>query len=165
MVIPLLSLIVPHYNQHILLSRLLKSILIQQNMNNLEVIFVDDCSDKQCIDIINTFSAKGLNLRLIETPTRKFTKNCRIIGIEAEQGDIIGFADADDMLWGTGALEYHARLLTDSHAGIVQFAVMQTNMSTQKTTLKIGKYTLPARLEGDAIFKAFINTNLRNTYF
>jgi glycosyltransferase involved in cell wall biosynthesis len=131
---PLVSLIIPHHNHNELLPRLLDSILAQ-TLHDLEVIVVDDHSERSCADIISDYAVKGLSIQLIRNEIRQYTKNCRIIGVEASRGQVICFADADDVLLGTEVLEYHARLLLREDADIVGFAA-RNSISNSKVNLQ-----------------------------
>ena len=156
---PLLSLIIPHRNHAGVLPRLLDSILAQ-SLKDLEVIIVDDCSDEgeRCEDIAAAYRAKGLPVRLIANATRQYTKNSRLIGVEASQGQVIGFADADDELWGTEALEYHVRLLLETKADLLHFAAMES--SPAKPVPHARLLPLAGRLRGGRIFSAYAAAKL-----
>ena len=149
---PLLSLIIPHRNHAGVLPRLLDSILAQ-SLKDLEVIIVDDCSDEgeRCEDIAAAYRAKGLPVRLIANETRQYTKNSRLIGVEASRGQIIGFADADDELWDTEALEYHVRLLREKDADILHFAAMRPGYALPCER----QQALAGQLRGGRIFSAY----------
>ena len=120
---PALSLIVPHRNHLHRLPRLLDSILAQ-SFKNLEVILVDDCSDAPCGPVVEAYLSRGLPLRLLASGERIHTLEARLRGIEAATGDIIGFADADDMLWGTDTLEANVHACVQSGADILHFRIL-----------------------------------------
>jgi glycosyltransferase involved in cell wall biosynthesis len=117
---PLLSIIVPHHNHLHCLPRLLDSILAQ-SFKNLEVILVDDCSDESCGTVVDTYRNKGLDIVLLEHDERIYTMKARLEGIRAARGEIIGFADADDMLWGTEALEKNVEIFLRERPDILHF--------------------------------------------
>ncbi len=68
--IPLLSIIIPHYNMPHVLSTLLDSILIQ-SLKSLEIIVVDDGSCDSCKDVIEAYQGKNIEVRLIEHGVNK----------------------------------------------------------------------------------------------
>ena len=107
--LPLVSLIIPHYNQQAAMPGLLDSILAQ-SFKELEVILVDDCSDASCEPLVEAYRSKGLDINLISHNERVYSMKARLAGIQAAQADIIGFAEAGDVLWGTEALEHNVRL-------------------------------------------------------
>jgi hypothetical protein len=86
------------------LPRLLDSILVQ-SFKDLEVLLVDDCSDEPCGPVVQTYRGKGLEIVLLEHGERIYTMQARLTGIAAARGKIIGFADADDILWGKEELK------------------------------------------------------------
>lgn len=117
---PLLSVIIPHYNHHADLPKALDSILAQ-SLKDLETVIVDDCSDAPCDDIVALYRAKGLNITLARNEKRAYTKESRLIGVEAAQGRLIAFLDADDFFYKNAALEYHVERLLETDADIAQF--------------------------------------------
>ena len=151
---PALSIVIPHRNYKDLLPRMLESILIQ-SLKDLEVIVVDDASDVSCADVIEAFVNKGLAVRLIESRERLYPKNARLLGVEHAKADIIAFADADDMLWGTEALERHVDMFRAGEADLLQFRCVDVDQE--------GRYVgpNPNRLVGDLltgkdIFRAYV---------
>ncbi len=149
---PLVSLIIPHYNHKQHLPDLLDCIL-QQSLNNLEVIVVDDCSKEPCIDVIEAYQNKGLRLRLLQHEVNQGAKNARLTGIASARGSIIAFADADDTLHGTTALEYHANLMVEQQADIVQFDTMYCKTNNEPDVDSI----LAPALEGENIFATYVD--------
>lgn len=117
---PLVSLIVPYYRQPDTLPRLLDSIL-QQSQRPLEVILVDDHSQDAVAEIVRQWQQKGLDIHLVTQPEHVYTLQCRLDGIRYAHGDIIGFADADDILWGTEALAQNVRMISERHGDILHF--------------------------------------------
>ena len=160
---PVISLIIPHYNHKQSLPRLLESVL-SQNILGLEVIIVDDCSDESCADVVDTFTAKGLDIRLIEHTTRQYTKNARLTGVEASRAKIIAFADADDLLLGEGSLAYHLQMFMDAGADIVHFPVIFLDEQGKSSKLCEWERPLGATLQGPDIFKNFILRNAETSH-
>ncbi|MDL2207197.1 glycosyltransferase family 2 protein [Desulfovibrio sp. OttesenSCG-928-F20] len=117
---PFLSIIVPHRNNQDQLPRLFDSILAQ-NFKELEVVLVDDFSAESCVQIVESYRQKGLNIVLLEQQQRIYTLRARLLGMQHAQGEIIGFADSDDMLWGTEALGKNIALFRERQAEILHF--------------------------------------------
>jgi glycosyltransferase involved in cell wall biosynthesis len=160
---PLLSLIIPHYNHNASLPRLLDSIMAQ-TMRDFEVIVVDDCSEESCADVVEAYASRSLPVRLVQNQTRRYTKNCRLAGVEASRGSIIAFADADDELLGTETLAYHSRMLERENADMVQFPAMETDASLQKNSLLPCGWSPEQRLEGGSIFASYVAAGLHPSY-
>lgn len=94
---PLISIIIPVYNNHKQLPYALKSIY-SQTYSNLEVIFVDNNStdhsyDFLCNSVIETKHIKIIDANEIQGPSYAQNK-----GIEVANGDFICFMDADDYI-------------------------------------------------------------------
>ena len=117
---PLLSIIIPHRNNGESLPRLLESIE-RQTFTDLEVLVVDDNSEQSCRPLVDACKGRGLAITLLENTTRIYTMKARLAGIYAAKGAIIGFADADDVLWGEEALERNVRLFYERQADILHF--------------------------------------------
>jgi glycosyltransferase involved in cell wall biosynthesis len=92
-----LSIIIPHYNNPSLLQTLLTTIMNDSN-GDLEVIIVDDYSDKiyeeKLIEVINGFDSE--NIFLYSNTQSKSAGSCRNIGLNKSRGQWILFADSDD---------------------------------------------------------------------
>ncbi len=99
---PLLSIIICVYNtSHEYLDECLGSIY-RESIDRLEVIVVDDGSEKCYSKIITKYSPK-----YIKTENRGLL-SARITGIEASHGEYIAFVDSDDVVTCT----YHEPMLT-----------------------------------------------------
>jgi len=92
-----LSIIVPHYNSSDLLKKLLST--IPTDRNNIEVIVIDDKSDKRHIEYIKKLNISNKYIDFLflknETP-KKGAGVARNIGLDHANGEWILFADADD---------------------------------------------------------------------
>ena len=93
-----LSIIVPIYNSGKYLERCLQSIL-NQSFKNFELILVDDGSNDDSSDIIDSFSKLDSRIRVIKNKIpsgNPGTPRNQAISIAA--GDFIGFVDSDDWI-------------------------------------------------------------------
>ena len=93
---PLISIIVPVYNQEKYLARCLDSIL-NQTYKNLEVICIDDKSTDSTADIINQYKIKDSRVVYYRN-IGKGVSAARNFGIEKAKGKYIGFVDSDDFI-------------------------------------------------------------------
>ena len=88
------SIIIPAYNESATIIRLLESIARQRvDGFTLEVIVVDDCSNDQTEQLVN--SRPELFSRYIRLPQNQGKGGAVIAGLKAAGGDIILFQDAD----------------------------------------------------------------------
>jgi glycosyltransferase involved in cell wall biosynthesis len=120
---PLLSIIIPYYNHPDSLPVLLDSIEAQR-FDDYEIIIVDDCSDQPCDAEAQRRRKNGGELRLLKNPQRLYTKETRLRGVEAAQGEYIMFADADDRLYGKHALKRNMESIISSKADLLQFRAL-----------------------------------------
>jgi glycosyltransferase involved in cell wall biosynthesis len=136
---------------------LLDSILAQ-SFKNLEVILVDDCSDESCGIVVDAYRNKGLDIVLLEHGERIYTMKARLEGIQAAGGEIIGFADADDMLWGTEALEKNIEIFLRERPDILHFctAIIDVNGGFKCYTPTADPWAL--YLQDSDIFRSHISS-------
>ncbi|GHU03876.1 hypothetical protein FACS1894205_1150 [Alphaproteobacteria bacterium] len=158
---PLLSLVVPHRNHLHCLPRLLDSILAQ-NFKGLEVVLVDDHSDEPCGTLVEAWRRKGLDIVLLEHRERIYTMGARLAGIRAARGEIIGFADADDLLWGTEALGRNVALFLQERPDILHFrsVLIDANGVFRDYAPDPNSDPWALMLEGAEIFKTYSKTYL-----
>jgi glycosyltransferase involved in cell wall biosynthesis len=91
----LVSVIIPVYNGESFLSDTLESI-VNQTYQEMEIIIVNDNSDDNTSDVIDSFDDK--RLVVINNTVNLGVAKSRNIGIENSTGYYVAFCDADD-LW------------------------------------------------------------------
>lgn len=94
---PLISVVVPVYNSGKYLERCIKS-LQNQTLQDLEFVFVDDCSTDNSTEIIKDYRRGDPRIRLIINAKNSGPGVSRNAGIAASQGNYVGFMDPDDHL-------------------------------------------------------------------
>lgn len=154
---PTLSIVIPHYNHNGKLPCLLDSILAQQ-FKELEVILVDDCSTVPCDTIVDAYKAKGLDIVLLTHNERIYTMKARLAGIRAARGEIIGFADADDVLWGTDALRQNIQLFLQEKPDILHFRTALIDERGAFSSYALLADPFAPRLEGKNIFCNYLES-------
>lgn len=94
---PLISIIVPHYNNPDGIKVLLKSI---PSDPRIEIIIVDDHSESESLSLIHEAAAecRGHHLSIFTQNTKGFAGGARNRGIESAAGYWILFSDSDDVL-------------------------------------------------------------------
>ena len=90
-----LDIIIPAYNAHNTIYRTLSSILIQTIKDDLNVVIVDDCSDKGYNDIVEYYS-KFYNITIVKTETNGGPGVARQFGIDHSDSPFFTCIDADD---------------------------------------------------------------------
>lgn len=93
---PLISVIVPVYKVELYLRQCLDSILAQ-TYHNLEIILVDDGSPDHCGVICDEYAQKDSRICVIHKENGGLS-DARNAGVEAAQGEYIGFVDSDDWI-------------------------------------------------------------------
>ena len=91
------SIIMPSFNKAKYISEAINSV-INQTYTNWELIIVDDYSNDDSQEIINSFSSKFDNIKTHFNLENRGANYCRNIGIESAHGNYIIFLDADDLL-------------------------------------------------------------------
>lgn len=93
---PLISVIIPCYNQAQFLEETLNSVL-SQSYKNWECLIINDGSTDNSLDICNTFKTKDDRFLLFDIKN-KGRSNARNIGLDQAKGEWIQFLDSDDVL-------------------------------------------------------------------
>jgi len=88
------SIIIPNYNNARWLEKCLGSVL-KQTYTNYEIIFIDDMSEDNSLEIANRM-LKGH--KVLKVPFKKYNGGTRNIGIMEATGDYIVCIDSDDWL-------------------------------------------------------------------
>lgn len=91
---PLISVIVPVYKVEDYLSRCVQS-LLAQTYPNLEIYLVNDGSPDRCGEMCDEFAAAHPQIRVIHKENGGLS-SARNAGIDAAQGEYLGFVDSDD---------------------------------------------------------------------
>lgn len=89
-----ISVIVPVYNNEKTILRCIKSI-VSQTLADIEIIIVNDGSDDDTPDILNTLTDNRIRVITQENKGQGYARNC---GMAAALGDYIAFVDADDTI-------------------------------------------------------------------
>ena len=95
--IPLVTMIMPVYNAE---RNLRKSVdcLTNQTLENIEILFVDDCSTDRSADILKEYQEKDSRVRYISHNVNTGVGGARNTGVLAARGEYIGFMDNDDLM-------------------------------------------------------------------
>lgn len=92
----MLSIIIPVYNSEKYLEECLNSVL-NQTLKDIEIICVNDGSTDNSLKILENIAAQDLRVRIINQEN-KGQGNARNAGLEAANGDYVGFVDSDDFI-------------------------------------------------------------------
>ena len=92
---PKVSVIIPVWNPGPGINRCVES-LRSQTLQDIEMIFVDDCGTDGAMDVIRAAAAEDPRIRLITNERNMGAGVSRNAGIEAARGVYLSFVDADD---------------------------------------------------------------------
>lgn len=92
---PKISVVVPVYNVAPYLARCLDS-LVAQTMSDIEIICIDDKSTDNSLEILQEYKNKYPQIHVIALDKNSGVATARNAGIDAAQGEYLGFVDSDD---------------------------------------------------------------------
>ena len=93
---PLISVIVPVYGVEASLDACVESI-VRQTHRNLDIILIDDGSPDRCPELCDRWMTQDSRIRVIHQ-RNSGPSAARNAGIEASQGEYLGFVDSDDSI-------------------------------------------------------------------
>ena len=93
---PLVSIVIPCYNQGQYLSETIDSALSQEH-TNIEVVIVNDGSTDRTLKICNKYAAKDQRVRFV-SQKNKGLSNARNLGVKLSKGNYIQLLDSDDII-------------------------------------------------------------------
>ena len=113
MTTPLMTVVIPMYNSSAFIRKCAEH-LIHQTYKNLEIIFVDDGSTDDTVDIIKQYAKHDKRIKLI-TQKNAGVSVASNVGIKAANGEYVSIHDHDDFV----NLEYfekmaNAAMMTDA---------------------------------------------------
>lgn len=101
--LPLVSIVTPVYNAAEFLPETIRTVL-DQTYENWELIFVDDDSTDESVDVIKQARKKDKRIKIVKLEQNSGAAKARNAGTMEARGDYLAFLDADD-LWVKDKLE------------------------------------------------------------
>ena len=99
-----IDLVIPCYNTHETLPRVLGSVLTQTVRDEIKVILVDDCSDNDYVEIVEQFE-KFLDIQVIRLEENSGPGKARRVGMQAGNSKYIMCIDSDDTFFNAYSVE------------------------------------------------------------
>ena len=93
---PLISIVVPVYNERKFLEKCIHSIC-NQTYANIEIVMVDDGSDKDVYDTCDMFASTDGRIKVIHKENEGLS-TARVSGVKHANGEWIMFVDDDDVI-------------------------------------------------------------------
>ncbi len=122
-----ISVIIPVYNSGTYLKRTIRC-LQGQFFSTIEIIFVDDCSTDNSVNIILQSMKTDQRIKLIKNDRHQGAGICRNCGLKVARGEYAIFLDADDYFY-PNMLEVTYRCARQEKADVVVFGREVVDMS------------------------------------
>ena len=123
---PKISFVSPVFNKENYLHTLIKSIQII-NIEDFEIIFIDDSSEDNSINIINNFMKNDRRIKLIKNKINRGSLYSRALGAFNSKGDYIIFVDSDDIIISEGISKAY-KYISSQNLSLIQYnSLIQIN--------------------------------------
>lgn len=163
---PKVSIIVPVYGAEKYIERCARS-LFEQTLDDIEFIFVDDCTPDRSIDILKVviekfrlrFAEKKYVVRIERMPMNSGQGAVRRHGIQLATGDYITFCDSDDFM-PEDAVESLYNLAVESDADIVSGDM---EWLYDDGTTKRSYISLPYGSDRESVYRALLSKEYSHT--
>ncbi|CAL6005144.1 Glycosyl_transferase family 2 protein [Hexamita inflata] len=117
---PLVSVIIPFYNEAAVLKTAIKSAQ-NQTLRDIEIICVDDGSTDSSVIFVEILQKKDDRIVLVKSKKNKGLVNARAEGIAKARADHILFLDADDFFFNNSIAELSLQKALETNADVVHF--------------------------------------------
>ncbi len=128
---PFFSIIVPNYNNSKYLYRCIKSVT-DQTFKNWELLIIDNNSNDNSLDIVNSFNDK--RVKTITIKNRGIIAKSRNLGINSSKGIWLCFLDSDDW-WDETKLNIVYKKIIKTEADVIvhnEFLFIEKNKKKKK---------------------------------
>lgn len=137
---PKVSVIIPVYKTEDYLRKCLDSVC-NQTLKDIEIICINDCSPDGCLEILKEYASKDERIKIIDFKENKGAACARNAGIDAAQGEYLGFVDSDDFI----DLDFYEKLYNkalETGADIVKGNMQIHDLSGHITHERVNEYDL-----------------------
>ena len=156
---PKVTICIPVYNVEKYIERCARS-LFEQTLDDLEFIFVDDCTPDRSVKILKSiieeyqlrFAEKNYTARIERMPTNSGLAAVRRQGYQFASGDYITFCDSDDVM-PADAIETLYNLAVESGADIVSGDM---EWLFEDGTTKRNNVSLPYGNDAESVYRALL---------
>ena len=149
---PKVSIIIPVYNCEAYLPECIAS-LRAQTLKEIEMIFVCDASPDNSLAILRKAEQEDTRIRVIAFPENRGVSAARNAGLDAAQGEFIGFCDSDDWV----EPQMYARLydMAEENQADASFCRVFKDRPGRQENVPLG-FATGERFDGDAIRNTLI---------
>ncbi len=127
---PIISIIIPVYNQEETLSKCLDSVLGQE-FSDFEVLLIDDASIDFTAQICSNYAKKDARIKVITNASNKGQGYSRNLALTQARGQYVTFVDSDDYI--TSILLQHGVQILEERKDVDMVHFDAQNMSAQFT--------------------------------
>lgn len=134
---PAVSVIIPVYNVEPYIARCARS-LFGQTMEDLEFVFIDDCSPDRSVEILSRileeeFPRRRDRVKIFRMPVNSGTAKVRMQGIALSEGEYVIHCDSDDELVSPDAYRRMYEKASKEDLDIVSCNCFEEDASLRKT--------------------------------
>ncbi len=147
----LISIIIPNYNKSKWIDNCLNSV-INQTYKNIEIVFIDDCSTDNSVEVVKSINDD--RIILIQNESNKGVSYCRNIGIKSSNGSYISTIDSDDIFFDNRKLELEMNLVNRNNISFSNIA-----MIGEKNEVKVIVGN-PNNIKEGNLFNGILNRNI-----
>lgn len=142
----LISIIAPVYNSAQFISEMINSVQ-SQTYSNWELLFVDDCSRDNSVQIIEQYIVKDPRIKLFILSNNQGSGPARNKAISEAKGKYIAFLDSDD-IWHPEKLEKHVAFMQvhDAAFSHTSYGFMDENGNVIRETFHVSKVPVTYRM-------------------
>jgi len=149
---PKVSIIVPVYNCEAFLPECIAS-LRNQTLSEIEMIFVCDASPDDSLSILRRAKQEDARIRVIAFPENRGVSAARNAGLDAAQGEYIGFCDSDD--WAEPQMYGRLYEMAKAHSADASFCRVFKDMPGRQDNVPLG-FDTGMRFDARAIRETLI---------
>ena len=149
---PKVSIIIPVYNCAAYLPQCIAS-LREQTLGQIEMIFVCDASPDNALSILREAEKQDARIRVIAFPENRGVSAARNAGIDAAQGEYIGFCDGDD--WAEPPMYARLYEMAKAHDADISFCRVFKDLPDRQQNVPLG-FGTGARFDEAAIRETLI---------
>lgn len=150
---PIISIIIPTYNQEAFIERCLKSVT-NQSLKNLEIIIVNDASTDKTLDLCIAWQKKDHRIHIINNKKNMGQGYSRNKALKIARGKYITYIDSDDYILPNFLLRGLTILIHDITIDVIYFGYKRINefnkliyKTNQKNNIYTEKEVLLLRIE------------------
>ncbi|MBR2942761.1 MAG: glycosyltransferase [Clostridia bacterium] len=132
---PKVSIVVPVYNCEAYLPECIAS-LRAQTLKEIEMIFVCDASPDNSLAILHAAQKEDARIRVIAFAENRGVSAARNAGIDAAQGEYIGFCDSDD--WVEPPMYGRLYEMAKTHAADISFCRVFKDLPDRQENVPLG---------------------------